>query len=229
MKILGWVLSLGLAVSAIGLTAPAEAAPRTDIVLGMGIEPAGLDPTKVIEIVDLSRLELEATLGAADSVDVRVGQDATLRIEGSTRPIPARVARINPSAQAGSRSVLAYLALSDTTGLRQGLFAQGTLAIGKTQALAVPLSTVRTDKPSPYVQVVENGRVAHKTVKPGARGEADQETWVAVDGLAPGAVVIRGYVGPLREGVAVKFTAATPSPSPQPSPASGRGSKAPSL
>ena len=184
---------------------------------------------RVIEIVDLSRLELEATLGAADSVDVRVGQDATLRIEGSTRPIPARVARINPSAQAGSRSVLAYLALSDTTGLRQGLFAQGTLAIGKTQALAVPLSAVRTDKPSPYVQVVENGRVAHKTVKPGARGEADQETWVAVDGLAPGAVVIRGYVGPLREGVAVKFTAATPSPSPQPSPASGRGSKAPSL
>ena len=125
-----------------------------------------------------------------------------------------------------------YLKVDRTQGdmpLRQGLFVQGTLDTGHADVLAVPLDAVRTDKPSPYVQVVENGRVAHKTVKPGARGEADQETWVAVDGLAPAAVVIRGYVGPLREGVAVKFTAATPSPSPQPSPASGRGSKAPSL
>jgi RND family efflux transporter MFP subunit len=73
---------------------------------------------RVIEIVDLSRLELEATLSAADSVEVRVGQEATLQVEGRTQPIAARVARINPSAQAGSRSVLAYLALGDTAALR---------------------------------------------------------------------------------------------------------------
>jgi RND family efflux transporter MFP subunit len=166
---------------------------------------------RVIEIVDLSRLELEATLGAADSVEVRVGQEAVLQVEGSPRPVAARVARINPTAQAGSRSVLAYLALADTTGLRQGLFAQGTLAVGRSSALAVPLSAVRTDKPSPYVQVVENDKVAHKAVQPGARGEAERETWVAVDGLTAGAAVIRGHVGPLREGTLVKFTKA-PSP-----------------
>lgn len=165
---------------------------------------------KVIEIVDLSRLELEAALSAADSMDLRVGQQATLTIEGSTRPIGARVARINPSAQAGSRSVLAYLALTDTTGLRQGLFAQGTVAIGATSALAVPLSAVRTDKPAPYVQVVEDQHVVHKAVTLGARGDADKEPWVAVDTLRPGAVVIRGHVGPLREGTAVRFTSATP-------------------
>ena len=44
---------------------------------------------KVIEIVDLSRLELEATLSAADSVQVRVGQEASLQIEGSVRPVAA--------------------------------------------------------------------------------------------------------------------------------------------
>jgi RND family efflux transporter MFP subunit len=166
---------------------------------------------RVIEIVDLSRLELEATLSAADSVEVRVGQEAKLQVEGRSLPIAARVARINPSAQAGSRSVLAYLALADTTGLRQGLFAQGSLAIGRVPALAVPLSALRTDKPAPYVQVVEDNKVAHRAVQAGARGEADQESWVAVQGLQPGAVVIRGHVGPLREGTAVKFTKA-PSP-----------------
>ena len=172
---------------------------------------------RVIEIVDLSRLELEASLSGADSVDVRVGQQAVLQVEGSSRPVAARVARINPSAQAGSRSVLAYLAIADATGLRQGLFAQGTLATARTSALAVPLSAVRTDKPAPYVQIVEDNRVAHRTVDPGARGEAGKEIMVAVEGLAPGALVIRGNVGPLREGLAVKFTAA-PAVSARPSP-----------
>jgi RND family efflux transporter MFP subunit len=177
---------------------------------------------RVIEIVDLGRLEVEATLSAADSVQLQVGQEARLQVEGSPRPLAARVVRINPSAQAGSRSVLAYLAIADTTGLRQGLFAQGIVATGSASALAVPLSAVRTDKPAPYVQVVEGNKVAHKPVEPGARGEAEQETWVAVQGLETGATVIRGHVGPLREGTAVKFTAVAPPPQPSPK---GGGSK----
>lgn len=163
---------------------------------------------KVVEIVDLTRLELEATLAAGDSVQVRVGQEATLQVEGTARLLAARVARINPSAQSGSRSVLAYLALDDATGLRQGLFAQGTLGTGKARALAVPVSAVRTDKPAPYVQVVENDRVAHKPVETGARGEAGKEAVIAVKGVAAGATVIKGHLGPLREGTAVKFTRA---------------------
>jgi RND family efflux transporter MFP subunit len=169
-------------------------------------ERVGID-ARVVEIVDLGRLELEATLSAADSIEVRIGQEALLQIEGSTRPVAAKVARINPSAQAGSRSVLAYLTVADATGLRQGLFAQGTLGTGRASALAVPLTAVRTDKPAPYVQVVEGNLVAHKPVEPGARGEWARETWVAVGGLQAGAVVIKGHVGPLRPGSTVKFTA----------------------
>jgi RND family efflux transporter MFP subunit len=189
-------------------------------------ERVALD-TRVIEIVDLRRLELEATLSAADSLELRIGQEASLQVEGSPRTVAAKVVRINPSAQAGSRSVLAYLALADTQGLRQGLFAQGTVATGRVSALAVPLPAVRTDKPAPYVQVVEQGSVAHKAVTPGARGESERETWVAVEGLQPGATVIRGHVGPLREGTAVRFTGEG-APPPQPSPRGG-GSKAPGL
>jgi RND family efflux transporter MFP subunit len=179
--------------------------------------------SRVIEIVDLTRLELEATLSASDSIEVRVGQEATLQVEGSARPIAARVVRMNPSAQAGSRGVLVYLSLADTTGLRQGLFAQGTLAIGRTSALAVPLAAVRTDKPTPYVQVIEGDKVVHKAVELGARGDVAQETWVAVSGVQPGATVVRGHVGQLIEGTVVKFTGnGTPGlPPPQPSPGAG--------
>jgi RND family efflux transporter MFP subunit len=179
---------------------------------------------RVIEIVDLSRLELEATLTPGDSLDVRIGQEATLQIEGSNRPVRARVARINPSAQTGSRSVLAYLAIADAGGLRQGLFAQGTLATGRTSALAVPLLAVRTDKPAPYVQTVENNQVAHRPVELGARGEVGKEMMVAVKGLAAGTLVIQGNIGPLREGTAVRFTGNGPHP--RPLPQAGEGATA---
>lgn len=164
---------------------------------------------RIVEIVDLSRLELEAALSPADSVAVRVGQQATLAVEGAPEPVAATVARINPSAQAGSRSVLVYLAIEPRAGLRQGLFAQGQLATARQRALTVPLSAVRTDKPVPYVQVVEDGRVAHRPVEPGARGTAEGETVVAVAGVPEGALVLRGAAGALREGTQVRLSAGT--------------------
>ena len=163
---------------------------------------------RIVEIVDLSRLELEASVSPADSVAVRVGQQALLRIEGVAQPVAATVARINPSAQAGSRSVLIYLTVAAQPGLRQGLFAQGQLATETQRALAVPLNAVRTDKPLPYVQVVEGDRIAHRTVQTGVRGEIDGELWVAMQGVADGVRVLRGAAGVVREGTQVKL--ATP-------------------
>ena len=166
---------------------------------------------RVVEVVDLSRIELEASLSAGDSVDVKVGQTATLQIEGSAQPLTARVARINPTAQAGSRSVLVYLSVGNPAGLRQGLFAQGVLGTGVRPSLAVPLKSVRTDKPVPYVQVIENGQVVHRPVEMGTRGDADGEAMVAITGVADNATVTRGAVGSLRAGTSVKFTAPAPS------------------
>ena len=169
-------------------------------------ERVGLD-ARIVEIVDLSALELEAALAPADALAVRVGQKAELTIEGAPLRVPATVARINPTAQAGSRSVLAYLQLHTTDGLRQGLFAQGQLRTGQTQGVAVPLSAVRTDKPQPYLQLVRDGKVVHQTVTLGARGRVLDEDWVAVAPLNAGDQVLRVAVGALREGTAISLTA----------------------
>ena len=163
---------------------------------------------RIVEIVDLSRLELEASLSATESMDLRLGQSAVLQIEGSAKPVNARVVRINPSAVAGSRAVIAYLAVDSAPGLRQGLFAQGTLGTGRLQTLAVPLNAVRTDKPQPYVQLVDKQQVRHQTVELGARGEIDAQVMVAVKGVSEGAKVVSGSVGALRDGTPVKFTSA---------------------
>ncbi|MDP4074054.1 efflux RND transporter periplasmic adaptor subunit [Acidovorax sp. A1169] len=172
---------------------------------------------RVLEVVDLSRLELEALLSPADSLAVRVGQKAQLQMEGSTEPVVATVARINPSAQAGSRTVPVYLAIAQNRGapaLRQGLFVQGLLDTGRADVLTVPLDAVRTDKPAPYIQAVQGGKVAYLPVKTGARAVVGGQTLVAIEGAPEGTVVVSGRMGQLREGTAVTTAAAPPAAAP---------------
>ena len=166
---------------------------------------------RVVEVVNLAQLELEAALTAADASLVRPGMKAQMKIEGMDDPVTAKVLRISPTAQAASRSVLVYLGIEGQEGLRQGLFTEGTLGTRSIQALAVPLSSVRTDKPQPYVQVLEADQVRHVTVQPGTRTEKTLNnitlTWVEVQGLSEGAQVLSASAGSVREGTQVKFTA----------------------
>jgi len=171
-------------------------------------ERIGVD-ARIVEIVDLSRLELEASLNAADSLQVQTGQTAQLSVEGASKALTAKVVSINPSAVAGSRAVLVYLALEPSPGLRQGLFAQGSLQTGVSRTLAIPLTSVRTDKPDPYVQLVDKGQVIRQSVTLGVRGELDGRAMVAVQGVAEGATVLVGSVGSLRAGTPVKVTTVT--------------------
>ena len=104
--------------------------------------------------------------------------------------------------------------------LRQGLFAQGSLGTAKVSALTVPLSAVRNDKPTPYVQVLEGNVIKHVAVEMAQRGEVANttansanaggrtETVVAVKGIAENTQVLVGSLGAMREGTVTKFTAA---------------------
>ena len=170
-------------------------------------ERVGVD-VKLLELVDPSQLEVEVALSASDSVDVRIGQVAQLQVEDRPDTLTARVKRISPSAQAGSRSVLVFLALDAQPGLRHGLFVKGTLGTTQSRVLAVPLEAIRTDRARPYVQVVADEQVVHRPVEMGLRGTEvngrdANPIWVAVQGLSEGDTVLQGQLGPLREGLRV--------------------------
>ena len=167
--------------------------------------------TRVLDVVDLSSFEMEAAIAPADAVAVQVGQTARLTVEGLSESVQATVARINPSVQAASRSVLVYLRVPALPGMRQGLFAQGQIVIGSVTTLAVPASTVRNDKPQPYVQVVREGAVVHVPLQPGATGLLGTEPMRAVAGLPAGTQLLRAQAGLIREGTAVRLSAATTS------------------
>ena len=214
--------SLQAARAAADLTRKAVAdteirAPIAGLVAQRLVQPGeriGVDG-RLVEIVDLSRIELEAAVAPEDVLQLRVGQMAQVTIAGLPQPVAARVARISPSAMTGTRSVLAYLSLERTEGLRQGLFARATVEVQRRNALVVPASTVRDDQAQPYVLAVENGTAVARTVALGARGEVlvneQRESAVEITrGLEVGAVVLRGTVGALRPGSRVTLPVAAP-------------------
>ena len=172
---------------------------------------------RLVEVVDLSRIELEAAAAPEDVGDVAVGQTAQLQVDGLSQPAQARVVRINPSTQAGTRAVMVYLALQSQSGLRQGLFAKGAIDLQHKNALAAPLSAVRVDQAKPYVLAVVAGKVEQRTVTLGVRGETVQdgvaENSVELSsGVDAGMTLLRGTAGPLRDGTAVRLATGTGAP-----------------
>ncbi len=186
-------------------------------------ERVGLD-ARLVEIVDLSQVELEASVAPEDVPSLRVGQVARLSIDGLAESLAARVVRINPSAVAGTRAVLAYLQVTAHPALRQGLFARGSIELQKRQVLTVPASAVRSDQAQPYVLTLENGSATQRVVVLGARGEAvfgagpgtsnppaTPEPAVEVSsGLTAGVQVLRASVGGLRAGTRLSLGATPP-------------------
>lgn len=165
---------------------------------------------KVVEIVDLSRIELEAAVAPEDVGSVQVGQLARLNVDGLTEPATAKVVRINPSTQAGTRAVMVYLALQPQAGLRQGLFARGSIELQRKEALVAPVASVRVEQARPYVLAVQDGKTLQRSVVLGTRGEAQFEGRIepAVElsaGATAGDTLLRGSAGVLRDGTAVRL------------------------
>ncbi len=174
-------------------------------------ERVALD-TRLIEIVDASVLELEAAVPAEQALGLQLGATARLEIEGRT--VDARLARINPAAQSGSRALLLYLRLQPPhQGLRPGLFARGQLLLEQREALLLPSDALRLDKASPSVLLLEQGRVRRVPVQTGASGEALiagrlQPVTEIVAGLAEGAQVLTAAAGLLPEGTRIEIAPA---------------------
>ncbi|MBP7665620.1 MAG: efflux transporter periplasmic adaptor subunit, partial [Burkholderiaceae bacterium] len=130
------------------------------------------------------------------------------------------VARINPSATAGARTVAAYLAVAPHPGLRHGLFARGSIELGQTTALVIPLSAVRNDQAQPYAIRLRDGRAERRVLTLGATGRPPQGApgggdWVEVrNGLDAGDRVLAASAGLVADGVRLKPTATAPAPAP---------------
>jgi len=174
-------------------------------------ERVALD-ARVVSVVDLSRLQLEAAVPPAAIGQVRAGQPISFRVEGfGERAFDGRIERINPSANAGSRSIAVYAVIDNRDGvLRGGMFAQGMLTLSRVNdALAVPASAVRESVGQTYVYSIVDGMVKRRNVKVGAADAAGRVQ--VLEGLAAGDRIVRVNLGSLREGMVARLAGPAPS------------------
>ena len=167
---------------------------------------------KLLDIVNLQKMELEAAVPTNDITNVAIGQRVTLRIEGLPQMIEGKVVRINPATQSGSRSVLVYVQIANPQNqLRSGMFAEAQLILKtKTGVLALPQNAVRKDGNGTYVYVVEGGVLARKPVTIGMSGRTSDDYMTEVlSGIDFGSQVVGTDMGSLQPGTHMRIN--TPS------------------
>jgi RND family efflux transporter MFP subunit len=188
-------------------------APFAGIVSQRHAEPGERVPldAKVITVVDLSRLELEAAVPAGEIGKIRVGQPVVFKVDGfGARDFAGRIERINPATTAGSRSINVYAVIENPEGLlRSGMFAQGAASLEKVDGvLLLPASAVREEAGQTYVYAVSDGVVRRKPVKVSAADSAGRVQ--VMEGIVAGDRVVRNNLGALREGAPARVAAASP-------------------
>ncbi|MGF7173109.1 efflux RND transporter periplasmic adaptor subunit [Azospirillum doebereinerae] len=152
-------------------------------------------------VVDLSRVEVEATVPADEVARLRTGQTVRLRVEGfGERDFAGRIDRINPVARAGSRAIPVYVGLDNADGsLRGGMFASGEALVAEADgAFALPPVAVRHDAQGDHALVIANGKTERRPVT--KRAVWSRGDLVQVDGLAEGDRVVTGNLPGLTAG-----------------------------
>ena len=166
---------------------------------------------KLLDIVNLRKLELEAAVPTNDIASVAIGQRVNLHIDGWPQNIEGKVVRINPTTQSGSRSVVVYVQIANPQNqLRSGMFAEAQLVVkSKLGVLALPQNALRKDGNGSFVYVIEGDTLARRPVTIGMSGRSGDDYMTEVlSGLDFGTQVIRTDMGSLQPGVRVHINAA---------------------
>lgn len=171
---------------------------------GQAVNPG----TPLLKIVNLELMELEAMIPDAAMNAVRVGQVVGFRVEGyPDRTFAGRIARINPTARAGSRRVPVYIQVNNADGLlRAGVFANGSVRDDRAQSgLAVPLTALQAAGQGWRVHAITN---SHLEARPVTVALRDEQRGVAlVNGnLRKGDRVLLAPPLPENEGKAVRLS-----------------------
>lgn len=197
----------GLAVAQKALADTVVKSPLNGMVSVRSVQPGEkVSPdTRLLDVVDLRTLELEAPVPMGEVGRVAIGQSVQLQVEG-IGGFEGKLVRINPAVTEGTRSIMVYVRVDNAHGrLRAGMFAQGGLVLGtRAGVVTVPLTAVRTEGERAFVYTIDNGVLAERPVKLGARDEASGVVEVT-EGLSSGAQLVRTNLGTLRVGSQVRL------------------------
>jgi multidrug efflux pump subunit AcrA (membrane-fusion protein) len=146
--------------------------------------------TEIITIIGTKAYEVEGTLDSSQVPTVKVGQSASVEVDGADGTMDGTVSQVGPVQSSDSGYsypvVVALPATTDT--LFTGSTSNVTITTGSvSNVVAVPTSAVQTFETRSYVLELEKGQLTRKVVKVGMVG--DEYTQV-LSGLSPGQSVV---------------------------------------
>ncbi len=158
----------------------------------------------IVTLVRMHPLRLQADVPEREAMEVRVGQDVRVHLEGDTQVYSGRVVRVSPAIDEVSRSLRVEAEVGNQDArIRPGSFATAEIVVSASvPAIVVPASAIVTFAGVDKVLTVAEGKVVERRVTLGRREAGRVEI---LEGLAPGDAVIR-EPGNLVDGEAVRIT-----------------------
>lgn len=162
----------------------------------------------VVTVVDLSQLELAGLVGTHEVSRLKPGMPAQLRIEGSNELVKAKIARISPSAEPGTRSIGVTLSLANPgEGLRAGQYAVAQVTLDDpAPRLTLPVTALQGSSGQLSVWVIEGGQLKRRMVTAG-REDKKEGLVEILNGIDDKAQVLAAKYDNLREGTKAQVDA----------------------
>lgn len=156
---------------------------------------------QILTIVDLAKLELAGLVGTHEVSRLQPGMPVQVKVEGVEQPVEARIARIAPAAEPGTRSIGVTLVLDNPKELyRAGQYAAAKVVLADdTQRLTVPIAAISRNSGQEQVWMIEKGALVRRVVTTG-RSDAREGRVEILNGLKPEAQVLAARFDNLREG-----------------------------
>ena len=163
---------------------------------------------QILSIVDLSKLELAGLVGTHEVSRLKPGMAVQVQVEGVDQPVEARISRIAPAAEPGTRSIGVTLALDNPKeAFRAGQYAVAKVTLAdEQQRLTVPLAAVSSNAGQEGVWLIDNGALVRRIVTTGRRDLREGRVEV-LNGLTPAAQVLAARFDNLRDGAKASVVA----------------------
>jgi HlyD family secretion protein len=148
---------------------------------------AGMVGEPLFQLVRNGEIEFDAEVPETVLPQIEPGQDVEVWLSGVSEAIGGYVRLVDPTVDKTSRLGRVAVALSRHPAMRAGIFARGSITLGRRQAVTVPLSAVLFGKEGTYVQLATNNVVEIRNVETGLKRGTRVEI---VNGLIEGQEVV---------------------------------------
>jgi membrane fusion protein (multidrug efflux system) len=200
-----------LDMTRVGLREAALVAPIGGIVAKRHVLPGEKvsNEQQVFTIVDIRQLELAGSVGTHEVGALAPGMAVQVRVEGVDKPVAARLVRIAPAAEPGTRSIGVTIAIDNPKEtLRAGQYALVRVELqDPQQRLSVPIPAVGNTAGQDHVWLIENGSLMRRAVTLGRRDDANGRVEV-LTGISNTSQVLAMRFDNLREGTKASVAAA---------------------